>query len=317
MKRKFTLLKWSLFGLFISIGAGSFAQTTAPITPIQTNADLNVGPSKANAPDPGYTNFLALQNASVFCYNPTSSVAGTRSSFTLTAKETYVDGAGATKSYAKFIWLEVFNDGVNVTTSTIAAPSSTFEQQVEHATPGYHKYRVHGLIEAIPGGLTCQADDYDEFVVFVLPKLEVTTTLNNAPVLTYCANADLATVANITFTATSAFETAPLLNKTDGYSNPGVADFALEYSWFKKKSADADVTASWSVVTPDGDNAADTKTLTVLDRVVGTFNYKAVVKYKVRSSCGVYEGTAMAAGAPIVVTVTEAPTKPSISISAN
>lgn len=312
MKRKLTLLKWSIACLLISTSFGAFAQTTNPTVPIQTNADLNVGPSKANAPDLSNPNFTAMQAASVFCFNP--GVANSGSSFTLNATESYTEG-GNTINYTRFVWLEVLSDGTTVTTNTLSSNSKS--QGIVDATPGYHKYRVHGLIELSSGGPTCQSDEYDEFVIFVLPQLNVNTTLNNSPLLTYCIDA-VPTGANaITFTANTLFDPALVLNRTDGYTNPGVADFAYEYEWYKKKSTDADVAGSWNIVTPDVDNGASTKTLKVTDNVAGIFNYKAIVKYKVRNSCGVYEDIANTSGTPIEVTVTNKPSKPTISITAN
>src|SRR5690606_20545632 len=114
-------------------------------------------------------------NEAVLFYNPATSGPS------ITLNASVGDDAGAT--FDSYQWNTVSADG----TETLITGETTVALTATALVPGYHKYRVYGLVNNGDGTLTCQSDEYQDIILFVLPELTVTTLTNlNGNPTGYC-----------------------------------------------------------------------------------------------------------------------------------
>jgi hypothetical protein len=267
MKLKSTFFKLSFICLISAFSYKASAQT------INAPTDLQITGGNANA---------------IFC--PTNAVK-------LQASPN--DGTLPAKPFTSYVWSRVnSNSGADVITGQTGNILS-----LTNETPGYHTYRVNGIIDNLNGAV-CQSDAYEDFTVFVLPALTPNALVTGTPSLNYCANN--ATNTGITLKATPTFTTAleALPTGITGVQ-PTIGDFGLTYKWTKINT----VGNVETVIT-----SATTDTYVVNDTEVGTFKYKVEVVYNVKTGCGPYSAIVQSGASDAVINVTAAPGKPTITI---
>ncbi len=327
MKKTTTLLKISLVGLFLAISTTMFGQTTLPPLSALGPQDPETEGSNVRGDlfDPTIANFDDELINSILFFNPDLA-----NSFTLRASaiEDHENNRGL--AFTHYTW-RYSTDGT--TYNSIGTDASTLEQT--NIAPGYHYYQVEARI--VPDGtdpdLTCEADNVETFVVFVLPPLTVTAT-NTGDFLQYCESE----AVGQTNVALEIDEIA-----YDGYvGTPAVGDFAFNYRWYAVKSTDetepfsrdnadfptidetkADITGATEV------GSSATYTPQISD--IGTYKFFVEVEYQIKDrSTGlgadnpearnrpyvIYRGWVGGAdqAAASIVTVTPQPGKPHITI---
>lgn len=213
MKETTTLLKISLFGLFLAISPFLFAQTAPnPTTPIIAPSNLDVGTINDDE-----TTVESVPTAILF-YNP----AGT--AITLTASE--IDEV-TELPYSSYVWHEINQDGSIA--ETLAEQTGTL--RVEGLQPGYYRYRVFGVID--DEGVICQSDAYQDMIFFVLRPLTPSATPGDDAVTEFCLNTPptepLILEAGVVFDANVDYN-------GNAFAQPAVGDFALTYRWYAVNS---------------------------------------------------------------------------------
>ena len=267
------------------------AQTPPTFTsPIATPADLDVGIINSTAAT------VTTVDGAVLFYNP----ATNGPSITLTASSN--DGAGNT--FSSYEWNTVQFDG----TETLLTGESGTTLEASALVPGYHKFRVYGLVDNGDGTVTCQSAEYEDIIVFVLSPLTVTTTANlNGNPSGYCV-ADIPTTP-INLSVSSV--TVDYTNNTNGYTNPVGSDFTVNYKWF--------------AVLGDGtanpiDLATTTASYDVALAEPGTYTFYVEVTYAVKTDDGSRDYVVFTdvvddgAGVPLEIEVTPVPGAPTITI---
>ncbi|MEJ4088303.1 hypothetical protein [Galbibacter orientalis] len=291
MKTFNTILFTTLLGMGLLTSFQSYAQTAPnPQTPISTPTDLDVGTINSDA-----TTVTVIDDAVLF-YNPATSGP----SVTLTAS--IDDGNG--NVFDSYQWYLVLEDG----TENIVTGQTTANLPLTQLAPGYHKYRVYGLVANDGGTVTCQSEEYQDLILFVLSPLDITTTvtLNGNP-QGYCANDVPSTPINLSVSNI----TADYSSNTNGYSNPSGNDFEVTYNWYAVLDGGAANPIDLGTTVNNYD-------VSITDP--GTYTFYVEVEYVVKVDGGtrdyvtyvgeVEDGT----GNPLEVTITPVPGAPSISV---
>ena len=278
MKRALTYFKPILICALMLIAFRSSAQK---ITATDLSL-LKVGPATPTTP-------IFDKKLAVFC--PTAS------SFNLNASPD--DGAG--NAFNTFEWYEVSPLGG----ATPITGQTAIKLPVTNATPGYHTYRVVGVMNYGNSQL-CKSNGFEDFTVYVLPPLTVTATAPNTDKLKYCVD-NLPTGAGaIVLTATTAFSVAQ--NTVGGLINPAVSDFEYIYAWYKTDLAGVKIGPALQT--------SNVNTYTIAQTVIGSFKYLVEVVYAVKPACvPSYNAVVTQNNTEATIIVTPKPGKPTISIN--
>ncbi|QLE01024.1 hypothetical protein HX109_05380 [Galbibacter sp. BG1] len=263
-----------------------------PTTPISTPTDLDVGTISSGA------TMVTVVDGAVLFYNP----ATNGPSITLQASTD--DGNGNT--FSSYEWYTVAEDD----TETVVAGETAASLSLTSLAPGYHKYRVYGLADFGGGTITCQSDEYQDIILFVLSPLTVETTANlNGNPQEFCTNDLPATPINLSVSDITADYSA----NTNGYANPAGSDFEVTYAWFAVSGGDTTNPINLS-------NTTDNYDVTLTDP--GTYTFYVEVEYTVKTDDAsrdyvtyvgnVEDGT----GNPFEVTINEVPGAPTLTIGA-
>ncbi|MDR2284096.1 MAG: hypothetical protein LBE37_12850 [Sphingobacterium sp.] len=225
MRTTMKIIKTGLLALFLSTMA--FGQETktplpGPISPLGPQNTTTAGTtSRGNLFDPVISNFDDELGKAILFFNPSQA-----NSITLKASKIEDESKDRKLEFTKYIWSES-TDGTTYTEIT-AQTTATLNQS--GLTPGYHYYKVKGIInpDGADESLLCQAKE-ETFVVFVLPPLSVTANRadNGTGFLQYCES-DAATQTNVVLKANAAY--------TSYLGTPALADFQLKYNWYAVKA---------------------------------------------------------------------------------
>src|SRR5690606_12133828 len=129
-----------LTAVFLLVIVPAHAQAPTFTSPVSTPADLDVGTISSTE-----TTVTIVVHAVLF-YNPATSGP----SITLSASVD--DGSG--NAFDSYQWNTVSSDG----TETLIAGQTTLILTATALDPGYHKYRVYGVVDNGDGTVTCQSD---------------------------------------------------------------------------------------------------------------------------------------------------------------
>ena len=334
MKKTSKMIRTGLVALLLSATASVFGQTTqfppGPIDPLGPQSAATVGTQARGALfSPSIANFDDELVNSILFFNP-----GQANSFTLRASaiEDHENDRGL--AFTHYTW----EYGTNGTDYSPVGDDSPTLAQTAGLAPGYHYYRVEARI--VPTGtdpdLTCDADNVETFVVFVLPPLAVTAT-NTGDDFQYC-EADV--VDGQTNVALAIDEIV-----YDGYAGtPAVGDFAFNYRWYAVKSTDPtdpfsrdnadfptiDATKANLTGATEITGATSAEYIPAIDEI-GTYKFFVEVEYQIKDrSTGLGADNTEARNRPYViyrgwvggadqatasiVTVTPQPGKPHITI---
>ncbi|MBL1410489.1 hypothetical protein [Sphingobacterium faecale] len=227
------MIKTGLVALLLSTSGLVFGQTgQTPPGPINPLGPQNTGTegttTRGSLFDPVIANFdNELTNAILF-YNPDLA-----NSFKLKASKIEDEANDRGLDFTKYVWSES-TDGTNY---TVIAGQETMTLSKSDLTPGYHYYKVKGIInpDNVDESLLCDTQE-ETFVVFVLPTLKVTTNGTSTNTTTnpyvFCENeANITTPENgqekVTLTSSVSF---------DNYTGlPIVGDFEKTYRWYAIK----------------------------------------------------------------------------------
>lgn len=283
-----TLLVFCILGIHY-LSAQTYPGTAT--TPVTIPADLNVGTVTND------TGGVTTAPDGVLFYNP----ATTGPSMDLGASLTDANG----NTFSSYEWYTMTYSGTTETENVITG-ETTATLSRSSLSPGYHKYRVYGL----GGAASCQSDDYQDMIVFVLPEVGVTSSYddNGNTGLIYCSN-DVPDEANaITLSTANANYTSDYTANTDGYPEPAPDDFDYTYEWFAIPATAPSTPVSISTTS----SAAITLT------TPGTYTFKVKVQYSVKSDASksytVFENVVQNGANDLEVVITEAPGNPTISI---
>lgn len=301
MKKQVTFLQIGLIVLFLFSALSASAQLVAPIptAPIDGPSKLNVG--TINDGVTASTGVVPIANTILF-YDPSTQGP------TLTLTASLTDGKTPAATFTSYTWFRVTNNG-GVEDASNGLTETTQKVTLSQLAPGYHKYRVYGRVE--DNGVTCQSDEYQDIIFFVLRPLSLTAATPTGALAEYCKN-DIPT-GQLTLNATTAFGTIDY--NTNGYANPDVADFSVTYRWYAINSeaptVEIPLAGTTSTIAVDYADFAD----------LGTYTFHAEVQYdnaiKDRGtrahalwSADVLNDT----GGAYELVVTPAPGRPSITI---
>ena len=292
MKTNNKILFSLLTAVFLLVIVPANAQAPVYQAPISTPADLDVGTISSTA-----TTVTTIDEAVLF-YNP----ATNGPSITLNASVD--DGAGAT--FDSYQWNTVSADG----TETLITGETTVALTATALVPGYHKYRVYGVVDNGDGTVTCQSDEYEDIILFVLPELSVNTLANlNGNLPGYCMEDIPATPINLSIDEITADYSA----NANGYANPAGGDFTVNYTWFANLEGGAANPIDLGNTTPSYDVTIEEE---------GTYTFFVEVTYAVKTDDGTREYVVFTdevqdgAGNPFEIEVTPIPGAPTISIGA-
>jgi len=291
MKTFNKILFTTLLGIGLLTSFQSYAQTAPnPQASISTPTHLDVGTINSDA-----TTVTVINDAVLF-YNPATSGP----SITLTAS--LDDGNG--NVFNSYQWYLVLQNG----TENIVSGQTTANLSLAQLAPGYHKYRVYGLVNNEGGTVICQSEEYQDLILFVLSPLDITTTvtLNDNP-QEYCANNVFDTPTNLSVTNITADYSA----NTNGYSNPLGSNFEVSYNWYA-------VLEGGTANPINLETAVNNYNISITDP--GTYTFYVEVKYVVKTDDGTrsyitYVGNIKdSTGDPFEITITAVPGAPTISI---
>lgn len=294
--KKRTLSKIIVTGLLVTT-LELFAQIAAPIPAtgtgsISTATNLDVGTINTDTPP------VTIVSQSVLFYNPATSGP----SFDLVASIT--DQSSTPITFSSYKWYQVTNNSGVESLGSVIETTNTLA--ISGLTPGYHKYRVYGEVDE-GNGITCQSNEYQDMIVFVLSPLTVTATANlNGNPLNYCANDVPTTPIQLNVGTITADYSA----NTFGYNNPPASDFDVTYQWF---------------AVLNGNTAApiDLGTSTAFYDVTltgaGTYTFYVKVRYAVKPGSTAawhsFDGYVTSGGNNVEIVVNPTPTAPTITIT--
>ncbi|MEH6681498.1 MAG: hypothetical protein V7724_13190 [Sediminicola sp.] len=291
MKTVGKIMTYALTLVLLFASARTIAQVVAPIptTPITAPANLDVGILTDN------TLPVTTVDGAVLFYNPATSGPS------LTVTASLDDGAGNT--FTGYEWYAITTDGTTET-ETLISGASTQDLPLTALEPGYHKYRVYGLVEN--GTVVCQSDNFEDIILFVLSPLTVETTFElNGNALTYCANDVPATPIVLSVGSLE----ADYSTNTNGYANPDASDFDVTYNWFAVQDGDT--------ANPlDLANTTESYEVTLTDP--GTYTFFVEVEYTVKDPGSrdyiTYVGAVEDAGSDLEIVVSPTPGTPTLTI---
>lgn len=292
MKTNNKILFSLLTAIFLLVIVPAKAQAPTFSSPISTPADLDVGTMSSDE-----TTVTTINDAVLF-YNPATSGPS------ITLNASIDDGAGNT--FTSYQWNTVLADG----TETLIAGETTAALTATALAPGYHKYRVYGVVDNGDGTVTCQSDEYEDIILFVLPELTVSTLANlNGNPLGYCMEDIPTTPINLSVDNVTADYTA----NANGYTNPDGGDFTVNYNWY--------ATLEGGTSNPiDLGNTTSSYDVTIAEE--GTYTFYVEVTYAVKTDDGTRDYVVFAnnvedaTGNPLEIEVTPIPGAPTISIGA-
>lgn len=226
MKTTMTMFRTSLVALFLTLSANAFAQVVAPIptTPIANPGNLEVGTLNDN------TAPVTIMADAVLFYNY---ITGVGPNLTLAAS--LLDENGL--AFTDYVWIRVTNDGGNEEFETLSETEN--ELSLENLAPGYHKYRIHGIVDN-EDEVICQSDEFQDIILFVLRPLDLTATATDA-IARFCAN-DIPD-GNLDLNVAVDFNSLILYND-NGYDNPAVGGFNLTYRWYAVETGNDETEAA-------------------------------------------------------------------------
>ena len=287
------MLKAGLVGLFLIATTAVLAQQAPPNpnTPISEPTDLYVGTINDDETD------VTPVTGAVFFYNPTGT------SVALTASPT---DAVTGLDYTEYIWHRIGQDGEVISTESETGGTLT----VSGLDPGFYRYRVYGWIE--DDGVTCQSDEYQDMIFFVLRPLAITSEAPTDAIEQFCVG-DVPTEV-LSLTSSVAFDPTVEYNTVGGFPNPANADdFELSYRWYAINDQDA------------GNEIAITDPANIdydLFNAEGTYTFYAEVTYastiKDRGTRehAIWDTQVMLDGVAYELTVAPRPGRPTITIEA-
>lgn len=301
MKTTMTMLKAGLIGLFLMISSSIFAQTVPnPNLPIANAEDLNIGTA-----DDGEPPVAHIADAVMF-YNP----ATDGPSLTLVAS---VTDAITGLDFSSYIWHEI--DGTGTVTEELTEESGNLE--LSELQPGYHRYRVYGLVD--DDGVTCQSDEFQDIILFVLRPLDITSSTPVDAILEFCLNdvpaESLALEADVIFDSLIEYY-------GNGFPNPAVGDFELTYRWYAINNENPEV----EIPLTDPASSTDAGAVSNINvdyaefTEAGTYTFHVEVQYSsaIKDSGtrehAVWTATVGGGTDPYELIVTLAPGRPTITI---
>lgn len=286
------MMKMIMAGLAVMLLSPTvFGQTgqtpPGPISPLgPQNTGITGTKTRGELFDPAISSFSnELSNAILF-YNPNQA-----NSFTLTASKIEDEATDRGLTFTRYIW-SVSTDGTNYTPLHAEITAKLTQSGL---TPGYHYYKVKGIInpDGINESLLCEGKE-ETFVIFVLPSLQATVqgTTTNTPNTAFIFCESEANTTNpadgqkkVSLTSSVAF------NSYTG--SPAVSDFEKKYRWYAiKKKADgsypdvSDITKDPSLATsPSAILLAEGVSLTTINPQIdkyGTYKVFVEVEYTIK-----------------------------------
>lgn len=290
---------------FLLLGLSEVTAQQVPgtaTTPVNSSDDLNVGTIKNN------TLPVSDESTAVMFYNY---VSGTGPSVVLTASDD--DGAG--NDFDAYQWYNItYNSGVDSGDENLISGATSKTYNPTDLAPGYHKFRVYGVVT---DGATCQSDEYEDIILFVLPPIDVVAehTLNGSATLDYCED-NVPTGAD-TIELSIASLTANYTGNTNGYTHPAGNDFEFTYQWYYSLNGGAKVAMGTAGTTNTTQIVNDATT--GIPTTPGTYTFYVDIEYTIKPKGArtyvTYTGEVQDAGGNIVeVVVTPIPGSPAITI---
>lgn len=297
-------LKVSLVGLLLMIGTVSYAQLIAPVpkATIATSEDLNLGTLNNDA-----TDVVATVNTVLF-YNPATNGPS------ITLRASLTDDSMPPLEFDSYLWYQITYNGTEEIATLIAGETGR-DLSLTALQPGYHKYRVYGLVDN--DGEVCQSDEFQDIIFFVLRPLAPTATTGTGAITEYCAN-DVPT-GSLALEADVAYG-APDFN-SNGYANPNIDAFNLTYRWYAINSNDPGTQialtdpATGTNTGAENNVSVDYSSLTA----PGTYTFYVEVQYSenIKPRDGREHAiwtAAVGGGTPYQLTVSPIPGRPTITI---
>ncbi|TJZ54967.1 hypothetical protein FAZ15_16025 [Sphingobacterium olei] len=310
MKSQLKLWKTGLVALFLLVLAdGAYAQLVAPVpsSPVTNKTDLNLGTL-----DDGVLPITDQPNTILF-YKENAGVSETG----LTLRASLVDNSSVPLTFTSYIWYKLAYDGV-AETPVVVAGETTRDLVLGALEPGYYKYRVYGLVE--DGTVTCQSDEFQDIVFFVLRPVDPTANPEIGSITQFCENVvpttGLQLNASLVFDANVAYQ--------GGYPNADVDQFEMTYRWYAINidAPGTQIELPGNVNTVSG--ASNSLTITDYSNLLvpGTYHFYVEVQYsediKERENRPHALWTAQVGGSvtPYELVVTPKPGRPTITIEA-
>lgn len=314
MKTRRPVLRAGLVGLFLIATIVAKAQLIpAPVSPVSTPVDLQVGTL-----DDGVGTPTPTDPPAVFFYRPVSTEAPTGTTITLQAS--LMDANSL--AFTSYRWYEITTpDGSTEPLPTVVLETAR-DLTLTNLQPGYHKYRVFGLVE--DGDATCESEEFQDIIFFVLRPLAPTASAATDAIKEFCI--DNPTTESLNLTATVGFATPEYVGN---YANPEADAFDLSYRWYAVKEGETTQIDLLTTTTPVN-GATHTLTLdgasdgyaALIAAGIGTYTFYVEVQYSdaIKDRDGrehaIWNSQVMANGTtePYELTLTPTPGRPTITI---
>lgn len=302
MKTNLTLLQISMLGLLLTVTTLLFGQTgPAPIPtvtpPIATFGGLQVGTY-----NDGTGAVVSSMADAVLFYHPTNT------SITLQASEQDANGM----EFDLYVWYKITNADGSENTPLVGEVSRTLTQ--ENLEPGFHRYRVYGIVESA-SGTNCNSEEFQDIVIFVLNSLNPTVETAVDAVTQMCISDTLTDgILNTAISFASTYGSGDL-------PKPGAGDFEYTYTYYAIKDGDTNTKIPIGSVTASGaTNSIDLDYDTLKANGIGTYTFFVEVTYSsgIKDSTGkdyaIWTSQVQRDGVNYQLEVTPQPGRPTITI---
>lgn len=315
MKTTKTLLRTGLVGLFLFAAfTGKTQIIPSPVTTVSSPSDLQVGTL-----EDGVAPITPTDPPAIFFYREASTEAPTGTTITLRASLT--DESAQPITFNSYVWYKMVTpDGTSEPLPTTPLSETGRDLKLENLQPGYHKYRVYGVVE--DGEAICQSEEFQDIIFFVLRPLAPTASAETDAITEFCI--DNPTNESLNLTTTVDFATPGY----DGnYANPDVEAFDLSYRWYAVKDGE---TTQIDLFTTTANGATHTLTLdgandgyaALVTAGVGTYTFYVEVQYsntikdREEREHAIWNSQVTANGTtdPYQLTLTPTPGRPTITI---
>lgn len=298
MKTTIILFKNSIIIFLLLVASSVFAQnsTNPKITEFSR---LDVGTKASNV-----TTRTSNEKAVLF-YNPETNGPEIK----LSASETSIDNPS--RKFTSYTWHKVIRKqepGSREKIDLVPGETGRF-LNLKELKPGYHEYRVHGIIADPEKTTSCTSSEHEDIILYVLPPLKVKASTNTES-KKYCSN-QLGSESPLQFELSVEYDTR-YHNDDTNYNKHKVEDFKLTYKWYASKEGEPLISLG----------TEKTAQLDIATAVAGAYTFFVEVEYakaikdKGKRKHATYKGQVKDKDDKIITaTVITAPGTPTIEIT--
>lgn len=306
-KKVHYLLKISLVGLFLTFttalfGQGGPAAIPSVTPPVNGFSSLHVGTY-----NDGAGTIVNSMADGVLFYQ----VSGGSSATSITLQASTDDANGL--NFDLYAWYKITDASGALPTAALG--ETTRNLTVNGLQPGFHRFRVYGIVESSTG-TNCNSEEFQDIVIFVLNSLDPTVIAATTAITEFCISDNP--------TATNTLSTTINFASTYNSDLPGPAVSAFDYTYHYYAIKDGDTSNKISLGTATTQNG-NTNTLDIDYSIlqtagVGTYTFFVEVSYSdaIKDNTGkayaIWESQVTKDGSNYTIEVIPQPGRPTITI---